>query len=852
MKNEAGGDVSNSEKDGGIIYTLQVDDSSVESDLRESESKIKKSSEKIEDAVEQSGRGVERAAKESVSKTTRTHEQGNRDIEKNHEDSGERRKDTEKKIGEAMSEIAESTCDQIGISFSKITEIAKSPVAAAAAGGAAIAGVGMAAVGTAVDIDSAMNQLQASTGATAEETEKYRQVMESVYKNNYGESFEDIGDAIAQVKKNLGEMDEASLENVIESAFALRDTFEYDIAESTRAAKAMMDNFGISGDEAMNLIAAGAQNGLDYSGELLDSISEYSVQFSKVGLDADDMFKIFQKGAETGAFNLDKVGDAVKEMTIRVVDGSDTTREGFGLIGLDADKMAAKFAAGGDSAKQAFKETINALAKIEDPLAQNTAGVDLFGTMWEDLGPEAVTALADIEDGAYDTAEAMEGIKETKYDDLASQFEGLKRNVEMLLVPLGEQLIPILSEIMEEVLPPLLEVLEPLLELVGALLEPLLTLVGELLGPLMEIVSSLLEPLIELIEACLDPLMELLDQLLEPLLELIETCIQPLLDLIIEMIEPFLQLISECLGPLTEVFAELFDPIFKLIKSALEPLLEVLQPVVDFITVMVIPVLEMLMGAFQSVFESISGCVMDKIEVIQGILDEFISFIQNVFTGNWEAAWENIKNIFSGIIDLFPGFLQDVIGSIGDVLGSMVDFIKNVFSGSWSDAWQNILDILHGIWDGITGIFKAPLNFIIDGWNSLADAIGGFEVPDWVPFVGGSSFSLPKFPRLKIGMDYVPSDFFPAYLDEGEAVLTKEENRLYRDMGGLQGMYSLSSLQDIGRESVDIPEIDYERWGAETAKALEGMGVYMDGEPVGRVVAPTVNDELGRIGRRKT
>lgn len=131
----------------------------------------------------------------------------------------------------------------------------------------------------------------------------------------------------------------------------------------------MMDNFGISGEEAMNLIASGAQNGLDYSGELLDSISEYSVQFGKMGLDAEDMFAIFQKGAESGAFNLDKVGDAVKEMSIRVVDGSDTTREGFELIGLNADEMSAKFAAGGEMAKEAFNETIDALAAMEDPLA---------------------------------------------------------------------------------------------------------------------------------------------------------------------------------------------------------------------------------------------------------------------------------------------------------------------------------------------------------------------------------------------------------------------------------------------------------------------------------------------------
>ena len=70
-------------------------------------------------------------------------------------------------------------------------------------------------------------------------------------------------------------------------------------------------------------------------------------------------------------------------------------------MGLNADEMAQKFAAGGDTAKEAFNETLEALAAMEDPIAQNTAGVDLIGTMWEDLGPEAVTALAGIEEGAY-------------------------------------------------------------------------------------------------------------------------------------------------------------------------------------------------------------------------------------------------------------------------------------------------------------------------------------------------------------------------------------------------------------------------------------------------------------------
>lgn len=848
-------------KKGDVTYEIRADDSHLESDLNEAESKVEKSTKEIEKTAEKSEKNVEKAAKESVSKTTRTHEQGNKDIENSHKESGNRREQTERKIGEAMSEIAEAACGEIGISFDKIAAFAKSPVAAGAAGAAAIAGVGVAAVNTAVDIDSAMNQLQASTGLTTEKMENYRQVMEGVYKNNYGDSFGEIADVISKIRQQVGGVVDAwdpnALQEMVESAFALRDMSlgALDVEDSIRSANMMMEQFGIDGTKALSMIAAGYQRGLNYSGELLDVISEYSVHFQRIGMDADDMFNILQKGADSGAFTIDAVGDAIKEMSIKVVDGSDTTAQGFELIGLNADEMAAKFAAGGDSAKEAFNQTISALAKMEDPLAQNTAGVDLFGTKWEDLGSEAVTALAEIEYGAYDAADAMEGIKDVKNDDLGSQFEALKRNVEMLLVPLGEELIPILSQIMEEVLPPLLEVLEPLIGLIGDLLEPLLTIVSAVLEPVLEILNELLDPFIELLESCITPLMELVEELLDPLLELIDTCIRPLLDLVLQLIEPLLQVISECIEPLIEVFTQLFDPIFQLIESALKPLLELLQPLVEFISTVLTPILWVLLETFQVVFETVASVVLDKVNVVQGILDNLIGFVQNVFSGNWRGAWENIQNIFTGIIDLFPGFIQDIIGNITDILGSLIDFIKNVFAGNWRGAWQNILDILHGIWDGIVSVFKAPLNAIVDAWNRLVGSIGTIEVPDWVPVIGGGSFSLPTLPRLKVGMDYVPSDFYPAYLDEGEAVLTKEENRLYRELGGIQGMLSLSSYLRSAGQRVEMLDIDYNRlaqtMAQEVARVLDGSSVDIDGQRAGELLTPYVSHNEYMSTRRR-
>lgn len=797
--------------DGGdVIYTLRGDDSELEKDLSNAEKKVEQSAKSTGDKsaeIEKETGETQKKVKEDV---TEHHKQQNQEQEKSDEESAEKREKTASNHGEKLKGIAGGAAKAIG--------------AGMLATGTAVVGIGVSAVNSANDLDKAMNQYLASTGKSTEETERYKKVMEDIYTNNYGDSFEDIGQAMSDVTKNLGELNDADLQKVTESAFALRDTFGYEIPESTRAAKAMMDNFGISGDEAMGLIAAGAQNGLDYSGELIDSINEYSVQFAKVGLDADDMFKIFQKGAETGAWNVDKIGDAVKEMSIRVIDGSSTTKEGFETIGLNADEMSAKFAKGGESAKEAFKQTIDALAKIEDPLAQNTAGVDLFGTMWEDLGPEVVTQLADIQDGAYDTADAMGQIKKVKYDDIGSVFEGLKRSVEVLIIPLGEQLIPLLSDIIDSVLPAIEENLPILIDMISGFVEQIMPVIEELLPILMnaiqellpvfmniielilpsllELISTLTPIISDLIESILPILQELMEKLLPPIMSIIEKALPPLIKLI-DALMPILQTVIDLLMPIIDLFLDLLDPIIDVIDDALVPLVEAIQPLIDILADTLIPIIEGIGGIFKNSF----GNALNTVKEVIG----------------------NITNIFKGI----------------------VDFIKCVFKGDWEGAWNAIVDVFDNIISGIANIFKIPINWIIDGINGFIDGINSIKIPDWVPVVGGAGFSIPKFPRLKVGMDYVPSDFYPAYLDEGEAVLTKQENAMYRQLGGLQGMFSMANNIDTP-QPVEIPEIDYKRIGTETAKALEGFGVYMDSKTVGRVVAKPVNDELGKITKRRT
>lgn len=629
------------------------------------------------------------------------------------------------KLDSDLTGAEKTTSSKLGKIGGVAAKAGKVAGAAFAAIGSAALAVGTKAVTGAVSFDQAMNQFSASTGIAESELSDYENTLKDIYTNNYGDSFEDVADAMAAVTQQMGDLDQASLQNITESAFTLRDTFGYDINESVRAANTMMTQFGIDGDKAMGLIATGAQNGLDFSGELLDSISEYSVQFAKVGLDADDMFKIMEKGAETGAFNLDKVGDAIKEMSIRVVDGSATTQEGFSAIGLNADEMAAKFAAGGDSAKEAFDQTIQALADMEDPLAQNQAGVALFGTMWEDLGPEVVTQLANIEDGAYATSDSMEELKDIKYDDLGSMMESLGRSVETLLLPLGEALIPLIQQIIEEILPVIEENLPLLTDFISQLVSSLMPLVESLLPPIMDLFNLLLPILIQFIEQILPPIIELLTTLLPPIMKLVETLLPPLIDLFAALITPLAEILSAILPPLIDVINMLLEPIMALIDQLLPPLTELfkgLMPIFDALS----PVIEFLGQLFSKV---LGGAIEAIMPIIEGVMDVFgglIDFITGVFSGNWEQAWNGIVDMFKGIFNLIP-------------------------------------TIVEGIINGAIAI----INGIIWGINQLTGAIGIPAIPE-IPNV-----SLPRFHTGGI-VDFAMGEG-PALLKDGEMVLTQKQ-----------------------------------------------------------------------------
>ena len=245
-----------------------------------------------------------------------------------------------------------------------------------------------------------------ATGATGRELDELMSNSLDVYASSSAENLNEVAAGMMNVKTATGLTGDA-LEEATDAALVLNNVLGYEVSESSRTAGALMKNFGVSAQEAYNLIAIGAQNGADKNGDLLDVLNEYSAQYSALGLSAEEFVSSLVDGAEAGVFSVDKVGDAVKEFNIRAKDGSDTTAEAFELLGMNADVMSEKFATGGDTARTAFFEVVNALESMDDPMAKNAAAVGLFGTQYEDLEATVLPVLSGIEGGTLDMYDAV-------------------------------------------------------------------------------------------------------------------------------------------------------------------------------------------------------------------------------------------------------------------------------------------------------------------------------------------------------------------------------------------------------------------------------------------------------------
>lgn len=642
----------------------------------------------------------------------------------------------------------------------------------------------------------ATNQVAASTGAAGKELENLRGAMERVYADNFGEDVADVADAVALVDRNLANLDQEGLTKATEGALALRDAFEYEVEESTRAAEAIRKNFGTSVEDAFSLIAAGAQNGLDYSGELIDTINEYSSQFSKLGFTADGMFNLLQSGADSTAWNLDKVGDAIKEFSIRAIDGSDTTVSAFEDLGYNAEKIMATFAAGGEGANTAFFEVLNTLMDVDDQVKRDALGVALFGTMWEDLGTEAMEAMAGASQAAYDTEGALEQINQVKYNDLDSAIQGIGRQMEVALLPAADAVyqslmdsMPEITEAMEEVSPVIAEIAGDFADWAGgAVSEGLPVLVdgirdftdwaGKAYEKAKPFLSFLWEHKGTVVAVAAGA------KVLSVSLGAVNKAMgayknaKGMLAVLQKILAVYPGLIAAKVKDKAEtayLYALEAKDVLIRAKTTAATWAQTAATKASTLATKAATVATKGMSAAVKFLTSPMGITLGIITAVAAALvllyknwDSVKAWLVN-FGNTVNQIWTNFSNAVGNAIaaigqhfPLLGAYLQGwwesiqaAVENVKAIFQNIIDFISNVFSGNWSAAWQNIVNIFGNLFGMIVNLAKAPINGVISAINWVLEKINSISVtiPDWVPLVGGQTlgFNIPTIPQLAEG-----------------------------------------------------------------------------------------------------
>ena len=592
--------------------------------------------------------------------------------------------------------------------------------------------------------DSSLAMLEARTGATSSEMEGFEDVMYEVYNANYGESLGDVSEKLSTVIQMTDDLDNASLANVTKNAIALEDVFGFDIKESMRGVNSLMDQFGITSDQAFNLIVQGAQKGLNQNDDLLDTINEYSVQFKNAGYSADDMFNMLANGAKSGTWSIDKLGDAVKEYNIRWNDG--TSAEALEKLGLNADEMAEKVEGGAESSGKAMQQVMAALMCVEDEQERYILGQTLMGTMWEDLGAETVLALSNTEGAINSASDAMAQMDSAAYDTLESSLSQLGRTVKAEVVqPIAEKLTPAIKDsvnFVNERVGPAVEWLLSHLPEVGIILGTIGSVIaamkwGSIVGQISKIsgafsgfktaITAIPGPvlaIIAIVAALAAGFMYLWEtnedfrNNVTAVWEELQGSFSELGGKISDMLNQLMPLISQIASTVLTAFGQIAAAVLPILIQLISELLPVIIGLIDQLLPVLTQIIESVLTVLVDVINQLLPLVMQIIEAVLPVLLQLVQAILPIITQIVEAVLPVLIQLINTILPIITQIISAVLPVLVEILNALTPILNMVIS-----LLQPILNLIISLVEPILNLIMAAIQPLIEIFATLISTI---------------------------------------------------------------------------------------------------------------------------------
>lgn len=574
-----------------------------------------------------------------------------------------------------------------------------------------VIGIGVAAFNTSSQIKDASNLMVSQFDATEERATELGNVVKSVWGNNFGGSIAEVGEAVGFVNQQLnetGQLSDDAIGRAAETAFALRDAYGVDVSESVLAANNLMEKFGLTSDEAFGFITGGMQQGLNASGDFLESINEYSVQFADGGANAGQFFAIMETGLQAGMLGTDKAADLFKEFRLRIQDGSDSTRDALNAIGLDADGMYEQMADGSLSAIDAMQLVKNALSNVDDENLRMQAGVALMGSQFEDLGQSAVLGLEFIDTALEDVMGSTDSLNK-QYDNWPSMWEGIKRQGQLALLPIGD----ILLKIAQQAMP----------------------LVNQAFGWFQSNIIPIIEMVAEKAQLFLDTLFGGIQAGTSPLQAFKDALAAIIPPELMAQIEPVIDAIARFIGKTQEFVSTHAEEI----KGALLAIGGVLAAagivsgilaIVGAIGAILSPVglVRAAIGVLGAAWAGNWGGIQEK---TQAALDFIQNLIQTVFAAI-QAFWqEHGDTIIATATAAWEG-IQAAIDTVLAVIDSIWQAFKAAFEGDWTAFGENLRAAWDTAWEAIkTALSNAGTAILSTVSTLILNMIAKFRDTDW-------------------------------------------------------------------------------------------------------------------------
>lgn len=615
------------------------------------------------------------------------------------------------------------------------------------------------------ETENAVTKVNAYFGETGQAAEESANVIKSVYSDGVGESMDSVADAVLMVKKNLGDLSETDLTNLTQQAITLDELYGIDMNETLRGVNSLMQQYGLTAQEAMDYIVVGTQNGLDKTNELGDNLSEYAGKFSQAGYSASEYFQLLDNGLKNGAYNLDKVNDAINEVTTRLVDG--TIGESIGSFSTKTQELFTSWQNGGATQKQVIDSIVADIGNCTNQQEALNLAALAFGTMAEDGNLKFITSLTSV----GSTYDSVKGSAQGMFDATTTpmqQMESNTRKLQQALVPLGEKL----AELANAILPPLVSVITTIggwFEKLPGPVQNFVIILGALLAAF-----TALTPVI----AAISVAMVALNISMLPIIAVIAAVAAAIAGIIA---------IIQNWGAVTQWFGELWNTICtgigamvdslkawfsnlwthlqsvwegicNVVQTAVMLLGSIIQGAIDIITLPFQMIWENCKGIVSSVWEGIKSVVSSAIHEVSSTISSVMGAIKNVISTVWNAisskvssVLNTIKTTVSTVFNAVKSVASTVWNGIKSVISSVVDGIKSKVSSVFNGVKSTVTSIFNGIKSTATSVWNGIKEAIIKPVEAAKNAVKGI-IDKITGFFSGMKLELPKIklPHFKI------------------------------------------------------------------------------------------------------